>query len=120
MNDVEPVGEELFAKYLVETVKHSGIDSLDPHWRPQTSLCPFCADNFDVVGKMETFEEDRDFLLEVLKVKHSKTSTKIHDNQVNKPKSAEEEFLSKISPKLREEILFIYRHDFDMLGYSRI
>lgn len=121
LKDLEPVNEELFARYLVDSVESGGVLDLDGHWRPQTSVCAFCDDDFDVVGRMETFEYDRDFLLKVMKA--GKASKKRHSSRVHhnkrKPEAAEKLFLSKIPPDLRAKLFDIYKHDFDMLGYER-
>lgn len=33
------------------------------HWRRQADLCDFCSAGFDVVGKMETFDDDAKYIL---------------------------------------------------------
>ena len=42
---------------------------LNGHFRPQWSLCPFCLIEFDVLGKIEDFEEDSAYIMDALGVR---------------------------------------------------
>ncbi len=33
---------------------------------PQHRLCPYCSANFDMIGRVENFNEDSDFLIKAL------------------------------------------------------
>jgi hypothetical protein len=37
--------------------------TIDPHWRPLNSKCSYCDIPYDVIGRMETFEEDVRYIL---------------------------------------------------------
>lgn len=36
----------------------SSCDAVDAHWRPFFARCAYCDVDYDVIGKLETFEED--------------------------------------------------------------
>ena len=66
----DAVTEAEFARFVIESYEKSVAEHdfrrMDPHWRPQTTLCDFCQMDFDVVGKIETFEEDKNFIYRAL------------------------------------------------------
>lgn len=67
--DSKVVTEQEFATFIVEEFEEyegSNLAFIDPHWRPQTAICPFCFYNFDIIGKMETFAQDRDFIYKTI------------------------------------------------------
>jgi hypothetical protein len=45
------------------------ILSVDSHWRPQWTFCPFCSVQFDMIGKMENFRNEFNFFTEMLGIK---------------------------------------------------
>ena len=55
-----------FVQYLVETANKFGPLRLNPHWKPIWASCPHCLFDFDVVGKVETFDEDTQYIIEAL------------------------------------------------------
>ena len=49
-------------------LKSQVLEKIDTHWRPQWTFCPFCSLQFDLVGKLEDFESDFQYLAESLGV----------------------------------------------------
>ena len=37
--------------------------NIDPHWRPLNSKCTYCDIPYNLIGNMETFEEDVQYIL---------------------------------------------------------
>ena len=70
--DTKVVSEQEFATFIVDNHEFAckrdkpDYSLIDPHWRPQTALCPFCLNKYDVIGKMETFSQDENFILQAL------------------------------------------------------
>ena len=83
-----PTPEE-FARYLVAEVKHKNGNwlQINDHWKAQVResrkiffksknyfysrqawSCPFCSLNFDVIGRLETSDEDTKYILEALEL----------------------------------------------------
>ena len=44
------------------------VKNVNRHFASQTTQCPFCSVDFDVVGKKETFGEDMKAVLEASKL----------------------------------------------------
>jgi hypothetical protein len=52
-----------FVQYILDSpeVQNCSIDdchSVDAHWRPFYDRCAYCNVDYDVIGKMESFEDD--------------------------------------------------------------
>ena len=55
-----------FVMYLVDQAKQYGPLSLNPHWRPQYALCPFCGLDFDYIGDIRDMNNHVKYLSELL------------------------------------------------------
>jgi hypothetical protein len=47
------------------------IDQIDSHWRPQWTFCPYCSLDFDLIGRLEDFQSEFEFLVKKLGLKVS-------------------------------------------------
>ena len=57
-----------FVRYIldspeVKSCARSSCEEVDAHWRPFHSRCAYCDVSYDVIGKMESFEEDVRYVL---------------------------------------------------------
>lgn len=66
-------------KYIVESAKEKGPHSLDDHIKPMWTICPFCQVGFDVIGTLEEFDEDIDFIARSLNLKVDIIETRVHE-----------------------------------------
>ena len=60
-----------FVRYIldspeVKSCARSSCEEVDAHWRPFHSRCAYCDVSYDVIGKMESFEEDVRYVLYIL------------------------------------------------------
>ena len=51
-----------FVQYILDSAQKYGAHNLDNHIKPIWASCPFCAIDFDVIGKIETRMEDATFI----------------------------------------------------------
>ena len=101
-----------FVEYLIETP----LDKFDEHWKPVFILCPPCHFNFDIIIKMETFNQDTDFLLRQRELSHNLISKK-HSVKVDSSELRQRLF-SQVSKKMVESLHSKYRVDFEMFEYD--
>ena len=52
-----------FVQYILDSPEVRGCtledcETVDAHWRPFYARCAYCDVDYDVIGKMESFEED--------------------------------------------------------------
>ncbi|KAK7026752.1 hypothetical protein SK128_003068 [Halocaridina rubra] len=94
-----------------------GIFRMDNHWRPQYSLCKPCALPYEYVLKMESLNEDLQFLVQKLNM--TEVDTKIHKNASEKKKDSNyEDYFKDIPNTIIKEIYRLYLHDFLYFGYD--
>lgn len=52
--------------YVVDRARTSGAENVNVHFRPMHLACPYCKMEFDIIGKMETFDRDVGYIMKVL------------------------------------------------------
>ena len=55
-----------FSLYVIDEAAKNGVENLNPHWQSQWGCCPFCTLDFDIIGHLETFEEDMNFIIRAM------------------------------------------------------
>lgn len=104
-----------FVAYLLDCRKRG--DRLDMHWTPITEFCTPCMFKFDVVAKIETLDEDQQYVIEKAGLKEVLQSQ--WKNAGHGPTS---DHVAKYYAKLkRSDILRLYKlykYDFQLFNYS--
>ncbi len=129
-----------FSLYVLDEAAKDGIENLNPHWQSQWGCCPFCTLDFDIVGHLETFAEDMDFIVEAMKW-HVSLSTRgcnriffsgvvifqgvlqdRHENRALSTDNASErkmrQFFSQLPKNVTWQLFKLYELDFLMFGYG--
>lgn len=104
-----------FVSYIIDEWKDAK-KPLDTHWRPVVNLCLPCVMRFDFIGKLETLNQDVDFLL--WKLNESDLSGLVGRQQ--KPKTTSslwKEFMKKISYQQLSDLNRMFAEDFWLFGY---
>ena len=57
----KPTPEE-FVRYIIEKAAEIGPQNLDNHIKPMWASCPTCSIKFDLVGHLESYDEDASFI----------------------------------------------------------
>ena len=61
----EQFGEPTFAKFVKKVLKSfKNRGSFNIHWEPYILSCSYCHFNYTFLSKLETMEEDQDFILQ--------------------------------------------------------
>ena len=63
-----------FSLYVLTEAEKVGVENLNPHWQSQWGCCPFCTLDFDIIGHLETFKIDMDFIIKAMHWEVSRTS----------------------------------------------
>ena len=137
-----------FVTYLVDSSRSpeaGGVVGLNPNWRPQWASCPHCSFDFDVIGKIENFERDTNFILEKLGIQVLRIAIMciqkkdilnwyffqdllLHFGSHESPRKASslsrqrktiETFFADIPKFLAQKLYLLYRRDFKMFHYKR-
>ena len=95
-------GESSFANLVDLVIKGSMNDNFNIHWEPYISSYNYCSFNYTVISKIETLEEDRKMILEMVAAENVVSdSKKIHNKFVGK--NIEEVTKELFSELTREE-----------------
>ena len=110
-----------FIQYLIDEVKENGALTLNPHFKPQYALCPFCSVDFDFVGDLKYMKEDIEYLGKLLNIQKQVTLSNMNENSHSDFDGfiSEEDFFRSV-PKNLIVILYenVYKPDFELLSYS--
>lgn len=113
-----------FIRFVLDDLK-SGDDNVPQqylHWRPQYTVCPFCALNFRIYSHLEENDEDTIYfytksgLSSVIDLSRENVQLSEHNDQ----KETYRRFWSDVGADMIAELNqpWSYKHDFDMFGYS--
>lgn len=99
-----------FEEFLTALCRQDPLE-MDPHWQPQVLVTGFSKMNFDLVGKLEEFDQEMSDLCATL----SLPDYMIEKRNVRR-RSVDLESL--ITPRARRLVKEIYREDFEAFGYE--
>ena len=101
-----------FAQYLIDLSLTTPYENWDDHIKPLWASCPFCSVNFDIIGQMETYDEDAKFIIENLQLDLEIGEHKNHGGK-------KRDFYEQIPLDMVEKLYEIYKEDFEMFGYEK-
>uniref|UniRef100_A0A1A9WUW0 Carbohydrate sulfotransferase n=1 Tax=Glossina brevipalpis TaxID=37001 RepID=A0A1A9WUW0_9MUSC len=113
-----------FVQFLIE--QHKQGKRFDEHWAPIYSFCTPCSIEFNIIGKLETFARDSEFIireagLEYLlldKLPKNKLSRIGNLSKGSKTNFLMEIYFSEINRTTLDQLLNIYRWDFELFDYD--
>ena len=56
----------MYTEYLLGLLASGEEELINRHCRPYTSLCDFCSVEFDLIGDVETFDRDWNFVADAI------------------------------------------------------
>ena len=113
-----------FIRFVSKQHKNNSV--VNGHWNLLSQNCQHCSIPYNVVGKLETFDEDVNYIilknglehiLPVENAKKVKLNTTSRKSKTNKKKESLTYF-SKLTKEQIKELYQIYKIDFEMFGYE--
>ena len=115
-----------FVDFVIHENDRQGVNA---HWKTISQKCHHCAIPYNVIGRMETFDEDLNYIIlqlgleNILPIKNintlSNTNRDSKQHKANEDKKKEcLEYFSKLTRSQIEQLYQIYKIDFEMFGYS--
>lgn len=101
-----------FVLYLIETP----IGNFNDHWIPYWFSCEPCYMNYDFIGKIESFNEDREFLFKQLGL--YERVDKFQQTNKKSCSSDKESYFSQLTKSEIEKLYLKYKYDFELFDYS--
>ena len=98
------------------------IDNVNGHWQPFEFRCSYCEINYDVIGRMETWNDDLYYIIrkrgleKVLSME--KVATSHHHATEHSTKEMTKEYFKTLSQEQKEGLYHMYRMDFEMFNYD--
>ena len=94
--------------------------SQDVHVEPFWKRCDVCNLNYDIIGKMETFTKDSNYILENTGMNASKINVeeKVHVSSGDPTEKLAKDLFSKLPKELIEQLYELYKIDFEMFDYK--
>ena len=91
------------------------------HWSPLSSRCSYCDMSYNVIGRMESFEEDVDYIFQKTDLEML-VPVEEQQNHLNPSgKGGENEtlfYLEQLTDKQKLDVYNLYKMDFELFGYD--
>ncbi len=98
---------------------------IDVHWRPFYVRCDYCNVDFNVIGKVETFDEDVLYIVnkaglvdELLDPDYMDPDSIHRLNSVPHDVNRTEKYFAKLSSAAKRKLYDLFRLDFELFGYK--
>ena len=97
-------------------------DKINKHWRPFGFQCSYCDVSYDLIGRLETWNDDINYIIrkrgleQVLPLQNANSSHR-HASRHN-TKEMTKEYFNTLSQKQKEDLYHMFRLDFEMFNYD--
>uniref|UniRef100_A0A1I8PV94 Carbohydrate sulfotransferase n=1 Tax=Stomoxys calcitrans TaxID=35570 RepID=A0A1I8PV94_STOCA len=113
-----------FVLYLIE--QHGDQKVFNEHWAPIYNFCTPCSINFTIIGKVETFNRDSEYIIRqaglesLLLGKLPKNALRRIGNlsKGGKTLTSLEKYFSEIKRSTLDQLIDIYKLDFELFDYD--
>ncbi|XP_054888522.1 carbohydrate sulfotransferase 8-like [Poeciliopsis prolifica] len=108
-----------FVQYLLDAQRPVGMDI---HWERVSQLCSPCLIPYDFIGKIETLQEDADFLLHGIGAPENLTFPDFKDRNpwVKRTSSRiTQDYFSQLNHTERQKVFEFYYRDYLMFSYPK-
>ncbi|XP_066953957.1 carbohydrate sulfotransferase 10-like [Macrobrachium rosenbergii] len=98
-----------------------GTSKVNPHWQPVWWTCGPCQIMYDAIAHMETLTADQEYIIRKAGLRDLAVNAHTHSSNLDSFKGTDEatfSYFSKIPKKLIQQVSNLYRHDFQLFGYS--
>lgn len=116
-----------FAEIVLKSMRRcpdlEGGCNVDFHWQPMYRRCDYCHVHYDLIGKLEDFEQDSQIIFEARNVtaiieSYDKDDESVKVNETPKRQGKYQEYFNMLSEELVQEFIRIYYFDLKLFGYD--
>ena len=113
-----------FVQQVLDTVRYKLTTSPDPvidaHWRPFHLRCGYCDIKYDLIGKMETFQEDMEAVFKARNITGYKLKKQlnVHKSSGITQEQRIHKYFKTLTPELKMRLYQLYQFDFELFGYK--
>uniref|UniRef100_A0A3B3YPE2 Carbohydrate sulfotransferase n=1 Tax=Poecilia mexicana TaxID=48701 RepID=A0A3B3YPE2_9TELE len=108
-----------FVQYLLDTQRPVGMDI---HWERVSQLCSPCLIHYDFIGKIESLQEDADFLLRGIGAPGNLTFPDFKDRNPRAKRTSSritQDYFSQLNRTERQKVFEFYYRDYLMFSYPK-
>uniref|UniRef100_H3AUI8 Carbohydrate sulfotransferase n=2 Tax=Latimeria chalumnae TaxID=7897 RepID=H3AUI8_LATCH len=105
-----------FVQYLLDPRTEKNVP-FNEHWRQVHRLCHPCQINYDFIGKLESLDEDAEYLLRLLDMEKILHFPPSYRNRT--ASSWEMDWFADIPLEWRKKLYRLYEADFTLFGYPK-
>ncbi|XP_071516745.1 carbohydrate sulfotransferase 11-like [Panulirus ornatus] len=98
-----------------------GAHHVNMHWRPYWITCAPCHINYDLIARVETLDEDQEFIIRELDLQDVLMNVHAHASSFdlyNRTSEATKIYYGQVPLSLLQDVVRLYQYDFDIYGYS--
>ena len=126
----EMIGEvknKTFPEFVDHVVRDCKYHPCNEHWEPQYIHCNYCDIRYDIIGRVETLEDDLEYIAEVNNFKSDlhRIKDELHVHQtfkreigINEKTDKIKRYFMQLNSTQVNNIYRMYKIDFEMFGYS--
>ena len=117
----DEVSPNEFVAFIINEGKQKNWYNINIHWRPQIALCPFCAFEYKVYGKLDTHEEDTAYILHKTNLTHLSSIGNVNVDPKNTKLSHGErrnQFWKAVNPDFIPALQKMYRKDLALYAFD--
>ena len=100
-----------FVDYLIRTP----IEEYNDHWLPNWIHCQLCSQEYDLIGYMETLDEDVAYIFDLSNIE---MEFPWNNHKQNESKIMTQKYFSLLTDEQKQKLYEIYLPDFLMFGYE--
>ena len=100
------------------------IDGSSIHWWPFTQLCRLCEIKYDMIGHVETFNNDAQKIIDhfphyaILHSMQNRLNRKVNGGHTQHTRDLTLKYFSQLTKQSISKLYFRYNHDFKLGGYE--
>ncbi|KAF2353087.1 Sulfotransferase [Trinorchestia longiramus] len=103
-------------QYLIDS--HKRGEPLDEHWTPINKFCTPCLFPFDVIAKLETIDEDSNYVIFKSGIEKYIKPKRINRNKTAPTDEVADSFLCQLSTDMMRSLIEIYKMDLELFEYE--
>ncbi|XP_069971152.1 carbohydrate sulfotransferase 11 [Penaeus vannamei] len=105
-----------FVQFLLDEAARG--QKLDEHWTPMSQFCTPCLVNFDVFAKVETLEEDGNYIIFSAGIEDVIKPKRINRSRNEPTDAVADKFLCQLSQQQMKGLLQLYKYDLELFQYD--
>ncbi|XP_022102794.1 carbohydrate sulfotransferase 11-like isoform X1 [Acanthaster planci] len=121
LSEVQTGENVTWSEWIAYLTNQAEESNFGDHWMQMSKICSPCDVSYDFIGKLETFSDDADYIMNVLNLTDVIVNFPGRENShpTNSSIDVAKSYFEQVSKRKRRALWNIYKLDFQMLGYEK-